>query len=348
MKDIAEGDWQAMCEAERRFSAKQAAEIVRLSGELSQARAQVAELQALQVTEQTCLDKMKQERDQALALVEDAGTRPRNFLAWAVGMFGPVAKLRSERLMRFVEEAIELAHADGMERVTLDAIASRVYGRERGEIRKEIGQAQACLETYAENIGESASSLAEIEWQRVQRIPSEEWQRRHKAKQDIGIALSHSSTVSQAAKRNSDKSWKLEAEAYEADAVRLEAEVDWLRSRNKELHDLNGALAGSADLLEEAEKKITQLCEDHRFCQDSWNTVATNLLNRQKECDQLRARVESLTAAVAAAHAAFQAIPIGYPLQQNGRTIDHTLLNMAKDLCERASEHPPHERKVGQ
>lgn len=116
-------------------------------------------------------------------------TRPRDFLAWAVDMFGPVAKLRGERLMRFVEEALELAHADEMGRATLDAIANRVYSRAPGQITKEIGQAQACLEAYCENIGESASDLAEIELQRVRQIPRDEWQRRHTAKQAIGIAL---------------------------------------------------------------------------------------------------------------------------------------------------------------
>lgn len=45
---------------------------------------------------------------------------------------------------------------------------------------------------------------------------------------------------------------------------------------------------------------------------------------------------QQLQEAVAAAHAAFEAIPIGFPLQQNGRTIDHTLLNEAKRLCEMA------------
>jgi len=119
-----------------------------------------------------------------------AARRPTAFLAWACATFGPVAKVRSERLMRFVEEAIELAHADGMERSMLDAIAGRIYGRDRGEIKQEIGQAQACLETYAESIGESADALAEIEWQRVQSIPQSEWERRHAAKQAIGIALS--------------------------------------------------------------------------------------------------------------------------------------------------------------
>lgn len=114
--------------------------------------------------------------------------RPKEFLEWAIEMFGPVAKVRGERLLRFIEEAIELAHADGMERETLDAIAGRVYSREPGDINKEIGQAQACLETYAENIGESSDHLAQVEWERVQKIPREEWSRRHAAKVAIGIA----------------------------------------------------------------------------------------------------------------------------------------------------------------
>lgn len=132
----------------------------------------------------------------ALSPAQEApNPRPAAFLTWAKEMFGPVAALRGERLMRFVEEAIELAHADKMERATLDAIANRVYSRAPGEITKEIGQAQACLEIYAENIGESSDLLAELEWQRVRNIPRAEWERRHKAKQEIGIALADTSAV---------------------------------------------------------------------------------------------------------------------------------------------------------
>jgi len=115
--------------------------------------------------------------------------RPKDFLDWAAETFGPVALLRGERLLRFIEEAIELAHADGMELTTLDAVANRVYSRAPGGVFKEIGQAQACLETYAESIGESANDLAQIEWERVQKIPRDEWSRRHAAKVAIGIAL---------------------------------------------------------------------------------------------------------------------------------------------------------------
>ncbi|VIO73842.1 hypothetical protein [Bradyrhizobium ivorense] len=114
--------------------------------------------------------------------------RPAAFLAWAVETFGPVAKLRSERLMRFVEEAIELAQAEGMELSTLDRIASRVYSQPAGSVSKEIAQAQVCLETLSEVLGESASALAEKEFERVRSIPREEWIRRHAAKQAIGIA----------------------------------------------------------------------------------------------------------------------------------------------------------------
>lgn len=115
-------------------------------------------------------------------------SRPRAFLDWAIKTFGEVAKNRDERLARFVEEAIELAHTEGMGRNTLDAVINRVYSRPRGETGKEIGQAQATLEMFAENIGESSADLAEREWQRVQTIPQSEWDRRHKAKVELGIA----------------------------------------------------------------------------------------------------------------------------------------------------------------
>jgi hypothetical protein len=113
--------------------------------------------------------------------------RPLAFLAWAVDMFGPVAKLRSEHLLRFVEEAIELAHAEGMEREVFNRVADRVYSRPAGDIHKEIGQAQVCLEMFAENIGISSADEAQREWERVQGIPRTEWERRHAAKAAVGI-----------------------------------------------------------------------------------------------------------------------------------------------------------------
>lgn len=115
-------------------------------------------------------------------------TRPKEFLAWAAETFGPIALGRKERLRRFAEEALELLHAECMSIEELDRIMWRVWKRPPGETLKEIGQAQACLEMFAESIGESADRLAQLEFERVQTVPKEEWERRHAAKVKLGIA----------------------------------------------------------------------------------------------------------------------------------------------------------------
>ena len=114
--------------------------------------------------------------------------RPKEFLAWAVKTFGPIALDRDERMDRFLEEAIELAHAAGVGRLHVNRIINRVYDRPAGDIIKEVGQAQACLECYAESIGLSSDAEATKEFERVQSIPQAEWTRRHQAKVDLGIA----------------------------------------------------------------------------------------------------------------------------------------------------------------
>jgi hypothetical protein len=115
-------------------------------------------------------------------------TRPKAFLTWAIKTFGPVAGHRDERAARFIEEALELAHAEGLDYLTINRIAARVYSRQRGYTAREIGQAQATLECLAENIGLSADTEAQLEFIRVQGIPKEEWTRRHEAKVALNIA----------------------------------------------------------------------------------------------------------------------------------------------------------------
>lgn len=114
--------------------------------------------------------------------------RPKAFLQWAVQTFGPIASNRDERAARFVEEALELAHAEGIDVWMIDRIMWRVYSRPRGEVAKEIGQAQATLECLAENLGLSADAEAEREFARVKGISQEEWTRRHDAKVALQIA----------------------------------------------------------------------------------------------------------------------------------------------------------------
>lgn len=114
--------------------------------------------------------------------------RPKEFLAWAVATFGPIANDRTERLMRFMEEAIELAHAEDLPEIALQRVIERVYSRKPGATYREIGQAQACLETFAEAVGLSSDKEAAVEFDRVRCIPKEEWQKRHAAKVELGIA----------------------------------------------------------------------------------------------------------------------------------------------------------------
>lgn len=114
--------------------------------------------------------------------------RPSRALQWAVDIFGPIALNPDERAMRFLEEAIELGHSLGISQVIINTIVRRVYGREKGDINREIGQAHMTLEVLAKAINVDADDEATREFQRVQAIPKEEWERRHAAKKSIGIA----------------------------------------------------------------------------------------------------------------------------------------------------------------
>lgn len=115
--------------------------------------------------------------------------RPAVWLAWAHKTFGDIAFDPRERALRFIEEAIEVAHAMGLDETTLSAIIARVYFRQRGDLAREIGQSMGTLELLAETMAINAEAETAAEFQRVQSIPQEEWDRRHAAKVALGIAL---------------------------------------------------------------------------------------------------------------------------------------------------------------
>lgn len=114
--------------------------------------------------------------------------RPSRFLTWAHETFGEIALDRRERAMRFLEEAIELAQAAGLSIEVIDKIMWRVYQRQPGDMKKEIGQALATLELLAKATGIDADAEATKEFYRVQSVPKEEWAKRHGAKVALGIA----------------------------------------------------------------------------------------------------------------------------------------------------------------
>lgn len=114
--------------------------------------------------------------------------RPSRFLSWAHETFGDIALDPQERTMRFLEEAVELAHAMNIDAATVQAIADRVFSRPAGELTREVGQCLCTLELLSKALNVDANSLADDEFFRVQRIPKEEWARRHGAKVALGIA----------------------------------------------------------------------------------------------------------------------------------------------------------------
>lgn len=114
--------------------------------------------------------------------------RPTHFLNWAHQTFGDIALDPRERVLRFLEEAVELAQSLHVSMDTTDALVARVYRREPGDPVREMGQALATLELLAKAANIDADAEATKEFYRVQSIPKEEWERRHSAKVALGIA----------------------------------------------------------------------------------------------------------------------------------------------------------------
>jgi hypothetical protein len=115
--------------------------------------------------------------------------RQQLFLKWAARTFGAIALDRHERTARFVEEAIEVGHAEGLPREIITALIERAYSRPPGLIPKEIGQAAVTLEMLAEIDGISVEDQARREFTRVKALPRSHWTARHDAKIKEGIAI---------------------------------------------------------------------------------------------------------------------------------------------------------------
>lgn len=98
-------------------------------------------------------------------------------LNWAVETFGVVAADPRERILRFLEEALELAHACGVDDLTLHKVEARVYGRPQGSPALEMAQCVVTLRALAEVHRIDLDDVEVEEIERVHAIPKEEWQR---------------------------------------------------------------------------------------------------------------------------------------------------------------------------
>lgn len=108
---------------------------------------------------------------------------------FAVRMFGPGANNRDERALRLMEEAIELAQAEGVSREQAAGIVSRTYDRPVGSPKNEGAQVALCLVAWAQASGYDAMALALHEMERIEALPPEHWHKRHAAKTAAGLTL---------------------------------------------------------------------------------------------------------------------------------------------------------------
>lgn len=109
-------------------------------------------------------------------------------LTWAVEAFGSTARDPLERAARLVEEAIEVAQAEGLSPVIIKRIMDRVYSRPPGDLWQELGGLQVTALALAQNRGLELDSCARMEFQRVRSKPMGWWCRKHQEKIDAGTA----------------------------------------------------------------------------------------------------------------------------------------------------------------
>ncbi|WP_157035651.1 hypothetical protein [Sphingobium chungbukense] len=96
--------------------------------------------------------------------------------AWMVEVFGEqIAMDPLERIMRFLEEALELAQAEGMTATEVGRVVDYVYGRPVGETFQEVGGVLVTLAAFCfrREVDLKAAALTEFD-----RIDSPEMRKR--------------------------------------------------------------------------------------------------------------------------------------------------------------------------
>lgn len=109
-----------------------------------------------------------------VALPAGAALQPR-VQSWMMACFGPeISADRTERNHRFIEEALELVQACGMDRSEAHQLVDYVYGRPQGDVNQEVGGvmitlAALCLANGFDMHAAGETELARI-WTKIDKI----------------------------------------------------------------------------------------------------------------------------------------------------------------------------------
>lgn len=107
---------------------------------------------------------------------------------WVGDTFGVANLETQERCKRFIEEAIELAQAEGLTEEQVCTIVAYVYERPPGEPYQEAGGVGTTLLAYCEAKDISADRAEADEFSRVLGMRPEHFRERHNIKAEAGIA----------------------------------------------------------------------------------------------------------------------------------------------------------------
>lgn len=109
--------------------------------------------------------------------------------AWVRDCFGDAAMCRRERAVRLLEEAIELAQAEGAPADLVHRLADAVYAKPVGDPPQEAAGVGVGLLGWADAAGVNFWDITLAEIDRIHSKSVDHFRARHRIKSDAGIAL---------------------------------------------------------------------------------------------------------------------------------------------------------------
>ncbi|ASV44485.1 dCMP deaminase-like protein [Salicola phage SCTP-2] len=107
---------------------------------------------------------------------------------WCKETFGPLATDTEERMMRFMEEAIELSQAEGLDKDLIHNMVDHVYSRPADTSENEIGGTTVTLMCYLYSKGCSINNVAINEYKnKLRHISPDDMKKRHERKVENGF-----------------------------------------------------------------------------------------------------------------------------------------------------------------
>lgn len=103
---------------------------------------------------------------------------------WLEACFPPQVRAdRNERTHRFLEEALELAQANGCSRSEAMVLVDYVFGRPKGQPDQEVGGVMVTLASLCSatglNMGEAGDRELERNWSRIEAIRAKQKSKPH-------------------------------------------------------------------------------------------------------------------------------------------------------------------------